>query len=118
MEQGEVSKVLSLMFRDVGIEEGRAVDVDRETLKMVGERLGVQAVILGSVDEYSGRGTGRGNVVSIAVRMLDTSSGIVLWQAKTTAVGSSVWRKMIGLEDVDRSELTTLVVKRALDTLL
>ena len=118
VERGEVSKVLSLMFRDIGVEEGQAVEVDRETLKRIGERLGVQAIILGSVDEYSGRGSSRGNVVTLSVRMLDASSGTVLWQAKATAVGSSVWRKVLGLEEVDMSTLTAIVVKNALDTLV
>ena len=118
VEQGEVSKVLAVVFRETGFEEGKAVPVDKETLKLIGEKLSIQAVILGSVDEYSGGGFGGGGVVSIAMRMLDTSSGTILWQAKTTEISRSVWRKLIGIEEVDRSELTKNAVKHALDTLL
>ena len=118
VEQGEVTKVLSVIFREAGVEEGRAVPVDKETLKLIGEKLSVQAVILGSVDEYSGAGGGGGGVVSIGVRMIDTGSSIILWQAKTTETGRSVLRKLIGIEEVDRSELTRKAVKSALDTLL
>lgn len=119
VEQGEVTKVLGIIFREAGVEEGRAVSVDSETLKIIGERLGVQAIILGSVDEYSsGAGYSGSNIVSIGMRMLDTSSGIILWQVKTTETSRSVWRKMLGIEEVDRSELTTKAVKKALDTLL
>lgn len=116
VERGEVSKVMGLVFRAAGIEEGRAIEVDKETLKLLGERLGVQAVILGSVDEYAGRGGVA--VVALSVRMLDTSSGIVLWQAKSTVIGTSTWRKVVGIEDLDRSTLTRKAVKKALDTLL
>jgi TolB-like protein len=116
MERGEVSKVMGLVFRAAGFEEGSAVDVDKETLKLLGERLGVQAIILGSVDEYESGG--RRSIVSVSVRMLDTSSGIVLWQAKSTAVGTSTWRTLLGLEEQDRSTLTRAAVKDALDTLL
>ena len=117
VEQGEVTKVLSVIFREAGVEEGRAVPVDKETLKLIGEKLSVQAVILGSVDEYSGAGSG-GSIVSIGARMIDTGSGIILWQAKTTETGRSILRKLIGIEEVDRSELTRKAVKNALDTLL
>jgi TolB-like protein len=117
MERGEVSKVMGLIFRAAGFEEGRALEIDKETLKLLGEKLGVQAVILGSVDEYVGKG-GRSAVVTLSVRMLDSSSGIVLWQVKSTATGSSTWRQIVGIEEVDRSALTTKAVKKALDTLL
>ncbi|MEK6531678.1 MAG: hypothetical protein AABZ23_04195 [Deltaproteobacteria bacterium] len=118
MEQGEVSKVLNVVFRDIGIEEGKAVEVDKETLKLIGERLGVQAVILGSVDEYTGKSSGRMNVVALSIRMIDANSGIVLWQARAASSGGSVWRKMVGIDDIDISELTPMAVKKALDTLL
>src|SRR3972149_1668774 len=73
VEQGEVTRVLGAIFREAGVEEGRAVQVDSETIKMIGEKLGVQAIILGSVDEYSaGGGCVGGNIGSVAVRMLDT----------------------------------------------
>jgi TolB-like protein len=116
MERGEVTKAMGLVFRAAGFEEGSAVEVDKETLKLLGERLGVQAVILGSVDEYESGG--RRSVVSLSVRMLDTSSGIVLWQAKSTVTGISTWRTIVGLEELDRSTLTRAAVKDALDTLL
>lgn len=118
VEQGEVTKIISVIFREAGVEEGRAVPVDKETLKLIGEKLSVQAVILGSVDEYSGAGYGGGSVVSIGARMIDTGSGIILWQAKTTETSRSFLRKLIGIEEVDRSELTRKAVKSALDTLL
>jgi TolB-like protein len=117
MERGEVSKVMGLVLRAAGFEEGRVLEVDKETLKLLGEKLGVQAVILGSVDEYAGRGGSR-NVVSLSIRMLDTSSGIVLWQANSTVSGASTWKKIVGIEESDRSTITRKAVKRALDTLL
>jgi TolB-like protein len=116
MERGEVSKVMGLVLRAAGFEEGRALEVDKETLKLLGEKLGVQAVILGSVDEYTGRGTAP--IVSLSLRMLDTSSGIILWQAKSTALGTTTWRKIVGIEESDRSTMTRKAVKKALDTLL
>ncbi|VAV83146.1 hypothetical protein MNBD_DELTA01-287 [hydrothermal vent metagenome] len=116
MEQGEVSKVLTLVMRATGAEEGMVLELDKETLKLLGERLGVQAVILGSVDDYESRRDG--GVVSVSVRMLDTSSGLILWQAKASATGSSLTRKMLGLDSKNSSDLTRKAVSRALNTLL
>ncbi len=116
MEQGEVSKVLTLVMRATGADEGMVLELDKETLKLLGERLGVQAVILGSVDDYEFKRDG--GVVSISVRMLDTSSGLILWQAKGVASGSSFTRQMLGLDSKNTSDLTRKVVKRVLNTLL
>ena len=121
MEQGEVSKVMGMIFREEGFEEGRAVQMDKDMVKMLGEKLGVQAVILGSVNEYSssrGGGGSSNNVVSISMRMIDTSSGIILWQANTTEVGNSMLRKMLGVDQVEMSILTRDAVRRAISTLL
>ena len=119
MEQGEVSKVTGMIFREEGFEEGRAVQMDKEMVKMLGEKLGVQAVMLGSVNEYSGsKGGVSNNVVSVSIRMIDTSSGIILWQANTTEVGNSTFRKMLGIDQVEMSILTRDAVRRAVSTLL
>ena len=116
VEQGEVNKIASLVLRAAGAEEGMVTELDRETLKLLGERLGVQAVVLGSVDEYTGRR--EEGLVAISVRMLDTSSGIILWQARVSASSASFWRKILGLEGFDSSALTRKAVKKAFDTLL
>ncbi len=119
MEQGEVSKAMSLLFREEGAEEGRVVPMDKDTLKLLGEKLGVQAIIMGSVNEYSSsRGGAAANVISISVRMLDAASGTVLWQANTSETGGSAWRKVLGVEQVDMTLLATSAVRRLLNTLL
>ena len=116
LEQGEVSKALGAVLRAAGVSEGMVLDPDKDTLKLLGEKLGAQAVIMGSVDEYEGQSGAA--VVSISMRMLDTSSGIILWQANSSVSGRSVFRKIIGIEEVDRTLLTRKAVGRAIDTLL
>ncbi|MCK5237078.1 MAG: hypothetical protein KAR06_08840 [Deltaproteobacteria bacterium] len=115
MEQGEVSSVLTMVFRSAGLREGDVAAVDKETLRLIGERLGVQAVILGTVYEYSA--TVNSALVSISVRMIDTSSGIVLWTAKSDYSGTSIVRKIFGIEQQDKSILTRKAVRQALNTL-
>lgn len=116
IEQGEVSKVLELVLSSAGGQAGMALKPDKEMLKLIGERMGVQAVIIGSVDDY---GTSAGvSLVSISLRMLDTSSGAVLWQVKSTASGSSVVRSMFGVSTKDMVHLSRKAVRKALNTLL
>lgn len=116
IEQGEVSKVLSVIVRQEGLDEGRVVNLDKETLSLTGEKLGVQALILGSVDEYASSRYGAGSSVTISVRMIDTSSGIILWQAQATETGNSLWRRLLGLNEIESSVLTSRAVDSVLDT--
>jgi TolB-like protein len=118
VEEGEVSKAVRLILRGVGAEEGAAVEVTKETLKTIGERLGVQAVILGNVEEYGISVGGTAATVTISLRMLDVNSAIVLWQVRTTASGKSLWRSVLGIEVSEMSALTRKATRKALDTLL
>ncbi|MCK4738899.1 MAG: hypothetical protein KAT46_03025 [Deltaproteobacteria bacterium] len=114
VEKGEVSKVLSQLFRAAGLSEGTLAGVDAEMLKLVGERLEVQAVILGNV--YDLESGGQRAIASLAVRMLDTSSGTILWTAKSEANGTGFVRSILGMKSEDKSILTKRAVKSALDT--
>ncbi len=117
VEQGEVRKALNAILPETGAEAGMTVEVDNEMLKLIGEKLGVQAVMLGSVDDYSGGSYGKGGAVSISLRMLDTSSGIVLWQSKVSVQGQSMWRKLMGFDEVGTAKLTLKAIRIALSTL-
>ncbi|MFQ5901741.1 MAG: hypothetical protein ACE5IH_09330 [Thermodesulfobacteriota bacterium] len=117
MEQGEVSRVTEDIFRRFGFEEGQAIQLDKEMIRMIGENLGVQALLIGSVDEYMG-GMGQGSTVSISLRMVDSGSATILWQVNTSATSLNMPRKILGIEEIDRAKLTRRAVKEAIDTLL
>lgn len=120
VEQGEVSKVLGQILRASGAIEGGVIEVNNETLKLLGERLGVQAVIVGSVNEYiSATGGGRGSQgeISIAAKMLDAASGVVLWQSISTVQAGSGLRTFLGIKNPGRSVTTKRAVHKAINTL-
>ena len=118
IEHGEVSNALNLI-KEVGFEENKNIHFDKETIKLIAGKLGVQAIIMGAVNDYTGgKGGFSNNVVSISVKMIDSESGTVLWQASTSKVGGGVTRKILGLEDVEMSILTNRAVKTVPDTLL
>lgn len=59
--------------------------VDVDTIKLMGKRLGVDAVIIGRVDEFVGMDEKKKNVVpvvSISARMVDAQTGKILWMAE------------------------------------
>lgn len=65
--------------------------VDLETIKLMAKRLGVDAVILGEVDEYIGvddRKKAVIPVVSVRSRMVDGRSGKILWMAQHRRIGN------------------------------
>jgi len=114
VEQGEVTKVLGQILRASGAVEGGVIELNNESLKLLGERLGVQAVVVGSVNEYVGRGT---NEISIATKMMDTASGVVLWQAVTSIPANTPIRAFFGMEPPIRSVLTKKVVRKAVNSM-
>lgn len=59
--------------------------VDVDTIKLMGKRLGVNAVIIGRVDEFVGLQLKKKDVipvVSISSRMVDARTGKILWMAE------------------------------------
>lgn len=115
VEQGEARKVVSQVLRAQGVQEGDSVRYDTDAIKLIGEKLGVQAVIIGGVNAFPGQGTA--SVASISLKMIDTSSGVVLWQVITTAKGSNPLKTFLGLKDSTPLEVAFKVSKKALRSL-
>lgn len=69
--------------------------VDLQTMKLMAKRLGVDAVILGEVDEYVGVDDTKRHViplVSVRSRMVDSRSGKILWLAYHRRTGDDYRR--------------------------
>lgn len=66
--------------------------LERQTALELGERLGVDTVIFGSVSEYRyKRGLDEDPVVGINLRMLDVPSRQILWAGSKSATGGCFW---------------------------
>jgi TolB-like protein len=62
--------------------------MDKAVARRVGEELGVDTVVYGSVGEYGYmRGVDQGPAVSVSLRMLDVPSGQVIWAASRSRSG-------------------------------
>lgn len=118
-EEGEVNKAVADVFREMGFREGELVALDIESIKRISEKLGVQALFIGSVDSY-GQGRGGGTqyaVVSLSLRLVESNSGITLWRGFDSEKGSSLMRSVFGIEQKNEIELSRELSKKVLTTL-
>ncbi|MDK2956416.1 MAG: polysaccharide biosynthesis protein PelC [Desulfovibrionales bacterium] len=70
------------LVRQISQEEDLELVMDKAAAQQIGEKLGVDTVIYGSVGEYGYlRGLDQGPAVSVTLRLLDVPSGQVLWAA-------------------------------------
>ena len=74
--------------------------LDKETIKALGERLGVQYLILGTVTDYTyGKNKGSAAQVGLNVRMLDVDNGNILWTGNCYKDGSISLGRIFGFTD-------------------
>jgi len=96
-----------------------AAEMDLSKLKTLGEQLGVQVVIIGSVYEYDLRQVRGGAipVVALSARMLDVQTGDILWAVSHTRDGND-WETVFGFgRIVSLSRLAGIVVSEMLGSL-
>ena len=109
--------VVDSLLHEEAIDPGKPLD--RQALRRIGQRLNVQAVMLGTIDlAAEGR---KGAVVypelSVTLRRLEVESGLVIWQASGHENGDSVWRRLFGLATVGPFEVTLSLVNKMLATI-
>lgn len=86
MEQTEVLKKMK------GSEEDLDHVLDNAVALRVGESLGVDTVIFGSVTEYRyKRGLDESPVVGVNIRMLDIKTSRILWSGSKSGIGGCFW---------------------------
>lgn len=118
-EEGEVNKAVIDIFREMGFREGELVALDIESIKRISEKLGVQAVFIGSVESYGqgSRGGAQYAVVSLSLRMVESNSGMTLWRGFHSEKGSSLMRSVFGIEQKNEIELSRDLSRKLLATL-
>ncbi len=85
----------------------------------LGAALGVDAVFMGTVEEY-GVQRGRGeslNLVTASFSLTETQQGILVWSAQAHASSASLWRRLLGTGERSLHEVATATVVSALETL-
>jgi TolB-like protein len=112
VEPGEVKRLMKdLKIKYLG-------SLRTEDILEIARTLKVDAVMLGSVETY---GTGRGvsvayPEVTINLRLMEVSSGTIVWSIRHTSGGADFWTRHFGSEGPSLSEAAGKVVREALDT--
>ncbi|MDQ7787455.1 MAG: CsgG/HfaB family protein [Thermodesulfovibrionales bacterium] len=113
IEPGEITK----LCRELKVKSLAAISV--KELQEIGKTLDASAVMMGAVETY---GTGRGVSVSypevtINLRLIEVSSGNIVWSVRHTSGGPDFWTRHFGSEGMSLSETAGKVVKEAIRTL-
>jgi hypothetical protein len=90
-----------------------------DQIKQLAAALKVDAVITGVVAEYGPvrSGAASANVVSVSLKMIEKSSGVVVWSASSTKGGVSVWDRLLGGGGEPMNTVTEKAVNDLLDKL-
>lgn len=109
--------VLDSFLHEEAINPGKPMD--RQTLRRLGQRLNIQAVMLGTIDlaEETRKGSVAYPEISITLRLLEVESGLVIWQASANESGDSAWRRLFGLASVGPFDVTLALVDNMLATI-
>ena len=94
--------------------------LDLDTIKLMGKRLGVDAVILGEVEEYVGAEDERRGVVptvSMSARMVGTQTGEILWMAQYRRTGDDYIKVLDFGKIRSVGALTKKVVEEMIETI-
>jgi len=84
-----------------------AAPLDAATIRRLGQRLKVQAFILGSVkQEVESRGSASFPEITMTLRLIDSETGTLLWQASGRGSGYSVADRLFGMAPKDSFQVT------------
>lgn len=113
VEPGEVQAALDRMG-------ARITTPSTEQVVSLGETLGVQAVIVGSVTQSDTLRSGAVEipVVTLDVHMLETETGAAVWAATHTEKASGMGARLLGTGGEPISETTRRCVRQVLGTLI
>ncbi len=93
---------------------------DAKQIKALGDMLKVQAIVMGSVEEYGETRIGNISVpeVTITLMMADTGTGSIIWSVTKTRAEASFMAKHFGAKTKSMSETVLAVVREAIQTLV
>jgi len=81
--------------------------LDSFTIRRLCESLNVDAVLLGSVEEFTdSRGSAIFSEVTMTLRIVDCESGVLLWQASGRGSGYSLSDRLFGMAPKDSFQVT------------
>ena len=92
--------------------------LDPLSMKRMGQRLNVQALLLGTVD-LAGTGEVGSTTypeIALTLRLVEADSGMILWQASGHYTGESFGRRLLGINPDTAYKINFDLVRRLLNT--
>lgn len=91
-----------------------------EQIVSLGKALSVDAVFLGSVEEYGMQSRSHQQMygVTATFSMAETETGNLIWRSQVHVDGSSFWRRLISGDSASLYEVSRKAVRKALGSLL
>jgi TolB-like protein len=117
VERGEVQAALT---QTETFQPGRTPMPSTEQVISLGQALGVQAVIMGTVTQSENLRSGSVliPVVTIDMRMVEAETGATVWAATHSEKGGSISAKVLGTGGQPMAETTRECVRQVLSTLI
>ncbi|NOX81123.1 MAG: hypothetical protein GXP57_08590 [Deltaproteobacteria bacterium] len=109
--------VVDSALREMAI--GKDKPMDTPILKRLGQRLGVQAFIDGTVNDIGTNKSGPFSYpeVSLTLKLVDSESAEILWQSSAHRNGYSVWERLFDLDPQDSFQLALILTRDMLATI-
>jgi hypothetical protein len=110
---GEVKNAIN----ELGVKSVSALTADQ--IRAMGNILNVEALILGSVEEYGNvkMGSVTAPQVTLTLMMADAGTGSIVWSITKTRGGASFMARHFGVRHETISETVLMVVREAIQTL-
>lgn len=114
LEVGEVNRVLRVQNL------AALDDLGPEAVARLGEALGVQALVMGSVMDSTERrvGTLTAPQVALSLKMIDVQTGTTVWSVVDARTGLSTTTRLFGVGEETSSQAVRELVRQLLDELL
>ena len=110
---GEVKSAIN----DMGIKSVSSLTA--EQMESLGKLLGVEALVVGSVEEYGQARVGSVSApqVTATLMMVDAGTGSIVWSITKTRGGSSFWARHFGASTDTISQTVLLLIREMVQTL-
>lgn len=90
-----------------------------EQTKALGDALGVQALLMGSVMEYDERRSGTVALpdVAVSLRLIDVETGLAIWAVSDARAGAKLSTRLFGFGEESQTEASVRLIREVLATL-
>ena len=113
VDRGEVDAVL----RELRIKS--PPEISPPMLKKISQKLNVQAILTGAVDEYETQRSGNVSLsfVAVSLKLIDAKSAKVIWQITSSEKGGGALTRLFGVGEKSLLEVGHILIRRCLKTL-